>query len=193
MSDGTCPTPDCQRPIQRRGYCDTCYRRRIREGQMERVADRRHKVSGIDETALTAICSKCGPIKVATLGNRTGQGSICPTAEQAAARKIRHGFDREAARALTRLRHRAKLYGLTLSELRKMEQVQRGQCAICGSGGNLHIDHDHATGAVRGMLCRSCNVGIGHLRDDIALVRSAVRYLRKTSGPLAPSPAEVLF
>ena len=55
-------------------------------------------------------------------------------------------------------------YGITIDEYNKMLQVQNGRCAICGelpSNKRLCIDHDHNTGAVRGLLCIGCNVAIG--------------------------------
>jgi hypothetical protein len=51
-----------------------------------------------------------------------------------------------------------------------------------GRGNNTaHVDHDHVTGEVRGLLCHACNIGIGGLRDSIALLKNAVAYLE--SGP----------
>lgn len=41
----------------------------------------------------------------------------------------------------------------------------------------MHIDHDHRTGKVRGILCQACNLGLGKFRDDPALIKSAIRYL----------------
>jgi hypothetical protein len=59
---------------------------------------------------------------------------------------------------------------------------QNGVCAICHKPPNdkefLHIDHDHITGSVRGLLCRSCNMGIGFLADDVIRLEHAIYYLR---------------
>lgn len=58
---------------------------------------------------------------------------------------------------------------------------QGNSCAICGRHeqevGTLHLDHNHTTREVRALLCRGCNHGIGHLRDDPAALRSAAEYL----------------
>lgn len=43
----------------------------------------------------------------------------------------------------------------------------------------LVVDHDHTTGAVRGLLCSACNTGIGHLKDDPAVVAAALHYLKE--------------
>lgn len=59
---------------------------------------------------------------------------------------------------------------------------QRGVCAIRGSnnnGKNLYFDHCHNTGKFRGLLCASCNCGIGHMKDDVSILISAVKYLQE--------------
>jgi hypothetical protein len=62
-----------------------------------------------------------------------------------------------------------------------MKEQQRGCCAICekrlGRRGTYHIDHCHATGRVRGILCSGCNRAIGMLGDTSASVMRAVQYL----------------
>ncbi len=62
---------------------------------------------------------------------------------------------------------------------------QGGACAICRRqpAEALCVDHCHATGKVRGLLCRTCNSAIGFLRDDEALVAAALAYLRQASAP----------
>ena len=63
-----------------------------------------------------------------------------------------------------------------------MLDKQDGCCAICGEPEppyeRLHIDHDHRTGVIRGLLCNNCNRGIGHLKESIPSLRAAIRYLK---------------
>lgn len=60
-------------------------------------------------------------------------------------------------------------------------RLQGGVCAICGrapkAGKHLHVDHDHETGEVRGLLCFSCNVGIGNFGNDVERLQRAIDYL----------------
>jgi 5-methylcytosine-specific restriction endonuclease McrA len=66
------------------------------------------------------------------------------------------------------MRRRALIrkYGITESDYEAMLQRQRGLCAVCGEPPGqkrLHVDHDHATGRVRELLCTPCNTLAGHL------------------------------
>ena len=76
-----------------------------------------------------------------------------------------------------------RLYGMEWDDYIAMIDLQGNKCAICGTSDpgrghvNLSVDHDHATGKVRGLLCHPCNVGIGSFRDDPALLSAAIRYL----------------
>jgi hypothetical protein len=77
-------------------------------------------------------------------------------------------------------RHHLKCYGLTLAQYDEMYILQDGKCAICGTpSDDFNIDHNHTTGVARGLLCRFCNLGIGNLRDDVKLVRLALKYLEE--------------
>ena len=76
-----------------------------------------------------------------------------------------------------------RCYGMTPEDKDAMLESQGGGCAICGVSvvgkRKAHIDHDHGTGVVRGILCRACNSGLGHLQDSPAILASALMYLAK--------------
>lgn len=86
-------------------------------------------------------------------------------------------------------RRRAFNYRITQEERARHLAEANGCCRICTrSDVELVIDHSHATGAVRGMLCRRCNQGLGLFLDDSKLMRKAAGYL-ENSGKL-PSVSE---
>jgi hypothetical protein len=73
-------------------------------------------------------------------------------------------------------------YGITPDDRDQMLAAQRFRCAVGHATGQpLEVDHDHVTGAVRGLLCGACNRGIGLLRDDPDRCVAAARYLRSWS------------
>lgn len=79
-----------------------------------------------------------------------------------------------------RVRHAQRVYGLGGVELDTMLEEQSGKCPICGKLLRPYfIDHDHKTGKVRGLLCPSCNTGLGFFADSIERLLAAVVYLRK--------------
>jgi len=82
-----------------------------------------------------------------------------------------------------RASHRKSKYGITQEQWDALFTFQGNCCANCGStepGSKKHwsTDHDHVTGEVRGILCHPCNIGLGHLRDDIDILLKAVEYLK---------------
>lgn len=81
-------------------------------------------------------------------------------------------------------RHLMSTYGISPEEWVSILNEQKGKCAICGTsefkgrGGRPHVDHDHATGKVRALLCHHCNTGLGAFGDSIELLLEAAAYLR---------------
>jgi predicted nucleic acid-binding Zn-ribbon protein len=77
-------------------------------------------------------------------------------------------------------------YGITLEQYEEILTIQGGKCAICGRSepgkseskqAFFCVDHCHETGKVRGVICRRCNIGIGHLMDSVDLLSKAIFYL----------------
>lgn len=125
-----------------------------------------------------------------------------------AAQRARRGRKIEHARALQRAWYRrnreshrgyslAGRYGITSAQYDALLAAQGGGCACCGAKANrtgkrLFVDHDHVTGAVRGVLCHKCNAGIGALGDDLAGLRRAVAYLERVERLVAPERAPTM-
>lgn len=73
-------------------------------------------------------------------------------------------------------------FGITPEQYEQMHEAQNGLCAICGRPESvldrrLAVDHSHVTGEIRGLLCHSCNTGVGKLQDNPELLRKAADYL----------------
>jgi hypothetical protein len=74
-------------------------------------------------------------------------------------------------------------FGIGLKEYYIMFYEQEGCCAICGKPqsefkSSLAVDHNHKTGAIRGLLCWRCNFVLGDALDDIEILASAIKYLQ---------------
>jgi len=75
-----------------------------------------------------------------------------------------------------------KKYSMSMEDYESLFKMQNGKCAICGHPPNrrrLGVDHDHNTGAIRGLLCSKCNAGIGSLDDDPQRLQAAIDYLAR--------------
>ena len=80
----------------------------------------------------------------------------------------------------SRATFRERLYGMTFEQYTGLFERQEGRCAICHEAAGelaLAADHDHESGAIRGLLCSRCNNGLGSFRDDPVLLQTAIAYL----------------
>ena len=82
-------------------------------------------------------------------------------------------------------------FNMTLEEYDVLLEKQCNRCAICGktpeeNDRRLAVDHDHETGEVRGLLCRSCNLILGHAHDTINILARAIVYLEDSGEPPPP-------
>lgn len=91
--------------------------------------------------------------------------------------------NRARCRACLTDARRAKTYGLSPDQYRSLWAKQSDACAVCRialaalPAKDIHIDHDHATGAVRGIVCAKCNLGLGQFRDNAVFLLRAALYL----------------
>jgi len=80
-----------------------------------------------------------------------------------------------------------KKYNINQEEYEKIKKNQKGVCKICGSPRasikrrniSFMIDHSHKHGHVRGLLCFSCNIGLGYFKDNIENLKNAIKYLEE--------------
>lgn len=101
--------------------------------------------------------------------------------ENRAASAARHTRNRDAKPAQYRRAHLGRKFGITLEQHDAMLAQQDSRCAICysGFGQTPHVDHDHQTGAIRGLLCSKCNTMLGMAKDSPDVLRAAADYLEK--------------
>ena len=138
------------------------------------------------------VCTKCG-------SDHTGTQYQCPKCYAEWSREWRRN-NRERAREIVRnyqrrnpdkikrndrSHHLRSTYGITVEQYEKLFESQGRRCAICGScdsrgpGVNFHVDHDHKTGKVRGLLCCNCNFVVGHSLDSPEILMRAADYLNR--------------
>ena len=121
-------------------------------------------------------CPDCGLVKpmddfVRNAGQPSGRAPCC---------KLCHNLRGKVCKEKcggSRTYHLKRRYGTTAEGADAMLEAQGGLCAICQVAPAVHVDHDHATGAVRALLCFTCNGGLGQFRDDPYLLRVAAFYV----------------
>lgn len=88
------------------------------------------------------------------------------------------------------IRNLRNKYGITEAQYSALYDAQGGRCAVCGCIPNerLAVDHDHETGVVRGLLCRRCNLELGHW--TVVKLRAAIAYLETETSPPPPTAGQ---
>lgn len=129
-------------------------------------------------------CSRCSeekPLDEYYLVKRTGKLQAACKRCTCDAAKVWRDANPEKFRGAIRRAQLLRKYGITVEKYDAMFESQGGACALCGvvPEGNLHVDHNHKTGAVRALLCMPCNTGIGMFQEDATLLRRAASYLEK--------------
>jgi hypothetical protein len=129
------------------------------------------------------ICSKCKEPKELSEFAKTGRkeglySSLCCLCSSLKASSW-NKKNPEKRRLASRRNKLKTQYGITIEQYDEMVLAQNGKCLICKNERKLVVDHSHVTGIVRGLLCNSCNRGIGYLQDNPEVTKEAVIYLEK--------------
>lgn len=79
------------------------------------------------------------------------------------------------------------IYNLTIEDVEQLKAFQNDECAICKRPLSkfANIDHSHKTGLIRGLLCMTCNKGLGYLKDNMELLLATLDYLKTPPAVLA--------
>lgn len=138
-------------------------------------------------------CRRCEQAKPKTdfFFRKDGMQGVCKTCSMHSARNWRQK-NRTKYRSYMADFNLKRLYGISSDEYQRLFENQNGACAICtcperlrrkdGTPRNLHVDHDHKTGKIRGLLCHYCNTAIGAMRENEDLLLKAIAYLHKHKG-----------
>jgi hypothetical protein len=121
-------------------------------------------------------CSRCKTDK--SLDDFHTKQSYCKLCMKDYAKEWRKTYYRGPRRSEAQ-QSRLRQYGLTQEQYDELLVESCGRCAICTVAftETPHIDHCHATGKVRGLLCRRCNRAIGLFKDDPSILLAGVEYL----------------
>jgi len=132
------------------------------------------QLSLINRSRLSACCVDCGN-KQATKSSREWRSRNKKSVIEASRRWQKK--NPEKVKEYSR-RRKLRQYGMSKSDFDVLFVSQNGLCAICSKElTRPHIDHDHISGLVRGILCSSCNLMLGHAEDSTEVLMSAAKYL----------------
>jgi hypothetical protein len=162
-------------------YCKDCTSAKQAAKYRERAAAegrtvRERRPAGPPETKWCPDCAAFRPQTEFSLNASRVDGRAGYCLEHQAARIEE---SRVRLHGTTRHYHLMHRYGISAVELERQVERQAGLCLIClrDLDGKAHVDHDHQTGEVRGVLCFNCNGGLGQFRDDPHLLTRAAAYL----------------
>jgi hypothetical protein len=170
---------DRRRRDGRGTYCRLCFAVRYRQHRERKAAKIGRTVTPKRVTPEgQKWCPTCAAFKPTeqfprNRANPDGLGAYCKPCHNA---KGKATYER--LYGSTREYHLRRRYGITGADFDAMVEAQGGTCAVC-HGKPEHVDHDHATGKVRGILCFNCNQALGNVRDDVDVLQGLIDYLHR--------------
>lgn len=167
------PCIDCsaESVIASRSLCQPCYKRWLKRTPKAE----RPKVDRSTWKREAVTLSKCHPPE------RDRGGGLCGTCYQ----KQYRTRNKEKLKVQGNNNRLIRLFGITSEDKERMRMEQEGKCAICGNkpyvgGKDLHVDHCHKTGKVRGLLCARCNWYLGKIDSDPLIINRIIEYRRRS-------------
>ena len=143
----------------------------------------------VGQARICTKCGKCGTANDFHIRSRTKSDGTLYQFLRAQCKECVRKQNRERMRQRDpNKKHDSHLklhFGITQDDYESMLVAQKGRCRICGSitpGQRNHffcVDHCHSTGEVRGLLCDTCNKGLGQFQDKAELLEKAAAYLRQ--------------
>lgn len=128
-------------------------------------------------------CNQCGVWRPLTDFDPSRTGKYGRQAKCSNCRRLRRRNRYALNPVKWSYKHIKATYGLSKAEFDQLLLSQNGRCAACddlfGNTRHRHIDHCHTTGRIRGILCQSCNVSIGSMKEDIGRLRRLIAYLER--------------
>lgn len=111
-------------------------------------------------------------------GRHDGLNAYCKECKTAVNKAWREANPDKAKKSQQATRRKLE-YGITQEDFDRILVAQNSLCPLCNMevGQSSHVDHDHKTGKVRGILCSTCNTGLGMFKDDINIFKNAIKYL----------------
>lgn len=166
----------------RGSYCKPCFNERSKNSYAKRVLERdgrqvREAIPVPDGHRHCPVCDQVKPLSdfPRSKAGRNGYGGYCKRCHNA------RGKASVEKRGGSREYHLRRRYGVGQAIFEELLAEQGGVCAICGAPDPQHVDHDHRTGWVRGILCFNCNGGLGQFRDNPEFLAGAITYLKGTT------------
>lgn len=152
---GPCAVEGCGSPAYCKGLCHGHYKRSLEGRPLDGPIRPRNAPTDVDKR-----CPSCGETKLLAEFNKS-KGRVTSWCKEC----LKYG-------------RRKMFYGLSREQY---DELKRGGCAICGEVDGLVIDHHHASGRVRAVLCSNCNVALGMAGDSPARLRAMASYLEAHS------------
>jgi hypothetical protein len=157
-TDRTCSFPGCDKPSKARSYCTGHYRQHWQGFALTPLRSRQRVLDG---EKFCSMCEQTLPVEQFS---------------------VKGNYVQQWCKTCRNISERSRTYGISVDEVRAL--LAR-PCDVCGdemaSLKSHHIDHCHATGKVRGVLCNGCNTALGLAREDVNVLRALISYIERNT------------